>query len=92
MPPEFQNYSCKTQKTNQQSFSDCRSRWSKELQWKNDYGFFLPHFLLVQVGANCFVKQPYKVDARSQEGEKLCVGVERAFIPYWLRFTPRAGI
>lgn len=29
------------------SFSDCTSRWSKELQWTNDYGTCLPCFLLV---------------------------------------------
>ena len=31
------------------SFRDCRSGWSKEPQWKNDYGSFLPCFLLVLV-------------------------------------------
>jgi hypothetical protein len=30
------------------SFSDCGSGWSKEPQWKNDYGSFLPCFLLVK--------------------------------------------
>ena len=28
-------------------FSDCRSRWSKELKWENDCGSFLSCFLLV---------------------------------------------
>jgi hypothetical protein len=47
MPPISQNFSCKTKKTNLQSFSDCRSGWSKEPQWENDYGSFLPCLLLV---------------------------------------------
>jgi hypothetical protein len=47
-PPKFQNESRKTKKTNPRSFSDCRSRWSKEPQWENDYGSFLPCFLLVR--------------------------------------------
>ena len=34
-------------KTNMHSFSDCRSRWSKEPQWQNNCGSFLPCFLLV---------------------------------------------
>ena len=29
------------------SFSDCRSGWSKEPQWKNNCGYFLPCFLLM---------------------------------------------
>jgi hypothetical protein len=29
------------------SFSDCISGWSKEPQWENDCGSFLPCFLLV---------------------------------------------
>ena len=29
------------------SFTDCRSGWSKEPQWENDCGSFLPCFLLV---------------------------------------------
>ena len=49
MPPEFQNCSRKTKKKNLQLFSDCRSGWSKELQWENHYGSFLPCSLLVQV-------------------------------------------
>jgi hypothetical protein len=50
MPPEFQSFSRKTKKTILQSFSDCRSGWSKEPQWKIDYGSFLPCFLLVMHG------------------------------------------
>jgi hypothetical protein len=26
------------------SDTDCRSGWSKELKWENDYGIFLPCF------------------------------------------------
>jgi hypothetical protein len=52
MPLEFQTFSHKTKKTNLQSFSDCRSGWSKEPQWENDYGSFLPCFLLVKIGFN----------------------------------------
>ena len=37
----------KTKKTNMQSFSDCRSRWSKEPQWEKDCGYFPQCFLLV---------------------------------------------
>ena len=37
----------KSRKTNMQLFSDCRAWWSKEPQWENDYGSFLPCFLLV---------------------------------------------
>ena len=32
-------------KTNMHSFSDCKSGWSKDLQWENAYGIFLPCFL-----------------------------------------------
>jgi hypothetical protein len=49
MPPEFQNCSHKTKKTNLQPYSDYRSWWSKEPQWENDCGSFLPCFLLVIV-------------------------------------------
>jgi hypothetical protein len=48
MPPEFQNCNCKTKKTSMQSFSGCKSRWSKEPQWENDCGSFLHCFLLVE--------------------------------------------
>ena len=48
MPSEFQICSRKPKNTNMQSFSDCKSRWSKELQWENDCCSFLPCFLLLQ--------------------------------------------
>jgi hypothetical protein len=44
MPPKFQNFSHKRKKKNLQSFSDCRSGWSKEPQWENNYGFFFAMF------------------------------------------------
>jgi hypothetical protein len=47
MPPRFQNCSRRTKKTSMQSFSDCILGWSKELQWENKCGSFLPCFLLV---------------------------------------------
>ena len=49
MPPKFKNYSRKTQEENMQSFSDCKWGWSKELQWTNNCGSFLPCFLLVEI-------------------------------------------
>ena len=52
MPPEFQYCNRKTKKTNLQSFSDCRPGWSKEPQWENECGSFLPCFLLVIRDAN----------------------------------------
>jgi hypothetical protein len=48
MPPLKKNCSCKTKKKILQSFSDCRSRWSKEPQWKNNCSSFLQCFLLVK--------------------------------------------
>jgi hypothetical protein len=39
-----------------QSFSDCRSGWSKEPQWENDCGSFLPCFLLVPIGLECEIE------------------------------------
>jgi hypothetical protein len=56
MSPEFQYYNRKTKKTNLQSFSDCRLRWSKEPQWENDCGSFLPCFLLVFVSLDIELK------------------------------------
>ena len=35
-------------KKKMQSFNDCKSWWSKEPQWENNCGSFLPCFLLVQ--------------------------------------------
>jgi hypothetical protein len=48
-PKKKQNCSHQTKMKNLQSFSDCRSGWSKEPQWKNDCGSFSQCFLLVQV-------------------------------------------
>ena len=39
-----------------QSFSDCRSWWSKEPQWTNNCGSFLPCFLLVWVKWDCKIQ------------------------------------
>jgi hypothetical protein len=47
IPPKSQNYNQKIKKSNLQLFSDCRSRLSKELQWENDCGSFLPCFPLM---------------------------------------------
>ena len=45
--PKFLKFELLNQKTNLQLFNECRSGWSKESQWTNDYGSFLPCFLLV---------------------------------------------
>ena len=37
----------KSRKTNLQLFSDYKAWWSKEPQWENDCGSFLPCFLVV---------------------------------------------
>ena len=45
--PKFFKLQFVNQKTDRHSFSDYNSSWSKEPQWENDCGSYLPCFVLV---------------------------------------------
>jgi hypothetical protein len=62
MPKDLSIICHKTKNKNLYVFNDCRSGWSKELQWENDYISFSHSFQLVLVN-NYDKGQPFNPNA-----------------------------